>query len=1169
MGTIIDRFEGHDGPVRGIDFHKTQPLFASCGDDYTVKVWSLQTRKCLFTLNGHLDYVRTVFFHGDLPWLISCSDDQTIRIWNWQNRQEVACLTGHSHYVMCAQFHPTEDLIVSASLDQTVRVWDISGLRKKHSAPTNSVHSFEDQIARANAPPQDVFGNSDAIVKYVLEGHDRGVNWASFHPTLPLVISGSDDRTMKLWRMSETKAWEVDTFRGHLNNILCCVFHPFQDVIISVGEDKSVRTWDLNKRTTIKQYKRENDKFWNIAAHPHINLFAAAHDSGVMVFKLDRERPANALHQNQLFYVNKDKQLKLFDISNSSSDNLPLLSLKKLGYAWNCFQNLSYNPAERSILATTKNENGQGIFELMSLPRDSAGAIEPTGVIEGQGDQAIFISRNRFAVLNKANQIVEIRDLNNAVTKSVKVPGNVKDILYGGTGLLLLLGSSRVILFDIQQKKMVAEIPVAGVKYASWSNDGKYVALLSKHSITIATSNLETVASLHETIRIKSATWDDSGVLLYSTLNHLKYSLLNGDNGILKTLPNTLYLVRAKGNTVYALARGGNVEIIHIDPTEYRFKRALVSKNFKEVLRIIKNSSLVGQSIISYLQQKGYPEVALQFVQDPQTKFDLAIECGNLKVAFEQAKELGKSSAWQRLGKEALAQGNHDVVEDIYQKQHDFDKLSFMYLITGNIGRLQKMEQIAENRNDTAARFQTSIFLNSVENRIQLLKEAGMNPLAYSLAKSNGLNSIAEQIVEEAEIVRSTIKVDYNDVSKDDLPGVSHETFTSNWPLKSTSLSFFEQAVLGGDMENLSLEDDETEAGAAPAAAQGRKGLLVEDDEDEDEDEDDDENGWDVDVEDVGIEDVDDDHAIESSGQIPTSETELWIQNSSVAADHIAAGSFESAAQILHRQAGIANFNPLKQRFMEVYRSSKFYLAGNEGLKSMGFYARRFNEDEKEVPLVPGMDIIQTKINEAYKNFKGNKLELALDTFREVLYTVVTTAVSTEAEAQTCQEAVQICKNYIVASLIELQRRKVESDSKRNLELSAYFTKPQLKGAHALIPLQAALKVAHDAKNFASAAHFAEQIMQNSKAQPKVLERAKKIKVAASRNPLDEVEIDFNYQANFEVCPATLTPIYEGQPYVQDPLTGAKYKPEAKGSICKITGISVVGNPGSGLQWLA
>lgn len=36
MGTLIDRFEEHDGPVRGVDFHKTQPMFVSGGDD----VWN-------------------------------------------------------------------------------------------------------------------------------------------------------------------------------------------------------------------------------------------------------------------------------------------------------------------------------------------------------------------------------------------------------------------------------------------------------------------------------------------------------------------------------------------------------------------------------------------------------------------------------------------------------------------------------------------------------------------------------------------------------------------------------------------------------------------------------------------------------------------------------------------------------------------------------------------------------------------------------------------------------------------------------------------------------------------------------------------------------------------------------------------------------------------------
>ena len=31
MCTLLDKFDEHDGPVRGVDFHKQQPLFVSGG----------------------------------------------------------------------------------------------------------------------------------------------------------------------------------------------------------------------------------------------------------------------------------------------------------------------------------------------------------------------------------------------------------------------------------------------------------------------------------------------------------------------------------------------------------------------------------------------------------------------------------------------------------------------------------------------------------------------------------------------------------------------------------------------------------------------------------------------------------------------------------------------------------------------------------------------------------------------------------------------------------------------------------------------------------------------------------------------------------------------------------------------------------------------------------
>lgn len=117
---------------------------------------------------------------------------------------------------------------------------------------------------------------------------------------------------------------------------------------------------------------------------------------------------------------------------------------------------------------------------------------------------------------------------------------------------------------------------------------------------------------------------------------------------------------------MYVLDRDGRAKTVLIDPTEYRFKLALVKKQYEEVLHIIRNSNLVGQAIIAYLQKKGYPEIALHFVRDNQTRFELALECGNLDIALETAKAIDKDECWKKLANEALRQGNFKVKTFLY-----------------------------------------------------------------------------------------------------------------------------------------------------------------------------------------------------------------------------------------------------------------------------------------------------------------------------------------------------------------------------------------------------------------------------------------------------------------------------------------------------------------------
>lgn len=1171
MGVVIDRLEEHEGPVRLVDFHPTQPILVSGGDDNNIKVWLLLTRKCLFTLAGHLDYVRHVSFHKVLPWIISCSDDQTIRIWNWQNRKEIACLTGHNHYVMLAKFHPTEDLIVLASLDQTVRVWDIAGLRKKHSAPGGGMGSvppqfgsarlFEDQLAR-NPAQQDAFGNTDAVVKYVLEGHDRGVNWADFHPKMPLIVSGGDDRLVKLWRMSETKAWEVDTCRGHTANVLCTLFHPTQDLILLVSDDKTLRIWDLNKRTPVKQFKRDNDRFWLATAHPSMNLFAACHDLGVMVFKLERERPAYAWNQNRMFFINGEKQVQFYDYELELL-LLPMLLLKKIGKPWLFIRTLLYNPAERLILVTVAEGGENGTYALIQLPKDVTGAIEPTDIRQGEGLMATFIARNRFVTYTKTTDTLEVRDLNNNVTKLVKFELPVKDVVAASPGTVLLLKSGLVVHYDVQQKRELAECAVAGVKYVAWLPDSQYAALLAKHTITIVNKRLEVVSTIRETIRVKSAAWDDTNVLLYLTLNHIKYSLLNGDNGIIKTSDQTVYLVRAHGTSAHVLTRQGTVEQLVIDPTEYRFKRALVNKQFGEVMRIIKHSNLVGQNIIAYLSKTGYPEVALQFVEDPETRFDLALACGDLDVALAEARKLNSKLSWERLGKEALSQGNFATYELVLQQLKLFDKLLFVYLAQGDASKLAKMQQIAEVRGETSSLVQTTFYTNDVQKRIEVLAAAGMHPLAYASAKTAGLDALAAEILTAAGLTERDVVLPAGVCATPIEVPEAVEKSTENWPLKPTQASFIEQAV-AGDLDNLTLESTRE---AFVGGADGEAEAFVDDEELAEE------GGWDMGDDDLEIEeaaaDAEADEELKQALGLVSGETAHWLRNSRTAAGHVAAGLFETAAQLLKRQIGATQFEPLRARFMEVYQANKAYLPGAFGAPLLPVYVRSDYDEEdvnKVLPYVPGYEQLEERLHDGFAKFRANKLEEAIAVFRSIIHTVCVCVVPLLDEEEVVKDILTHCREYILGLLIELERRRVEqTDVKRNLELAAYFTRARLQPAHRANALQVAMTQAFKHKNFALAAYFADEFLAIVESGPR-REQANKIKARASQLPFDAVEIDFSPGAECTICPATFTPIYNETPFVREALTGAKYLKDAQGTVDVISGVTQVGAPASGLK---
>jgi coatomer protein complex subunit alpha (xenin) len=84
---------------------------------------------------------------------------------------------------------------------------------------------------------------------------------------------------------------------------------------------QSIRVWDVSKRTGVQIIRREHDRFWILATHPDINLLAAGHNSGMIVFKSERERPAFVVYEGTLHYI-KDRFLWAYEFTTQKTLNL-------------------------------------------------------------------------------------------------------------------------------------------------------------------------------------------------------------------------------------------------------------------------------------------------------------------------------------------------------------------------------------------------------------------------------------------------------------------------------------------------------------------------------------------------------------------------------------------------------------------------------------------------------------------------------------------------------------------------------------------------------------------------------------------------------------------------------------------------------------------------------
>ncbi|MBC1242316.1 PD40 domain-containing protein, partial [Nostoc sp. 2RC] len=72
-------------------------------------------------------------------------------------------------------------------------------------------------------------------------GHSSRVNSVVFSPDGKTLASASDDKTIKLWDVSTSKA--IKTLTGHSSRVNSVVFSPDGKTLASASDDNTIKLW--------------------------------------------------------------------------------------------------------------------------------------------------------------------------------------------------------------------------------------------------------------------------------------------------------------------------------------------------------------------------------------------------------------------------------------------------------------------------------------------------------------------------------------------------------------------------------------------------------------------------------------------------------------------------------------------------------------------------------------------------------------------------------------------------------------------------------------------------------------------------------------------------------------------------------------------------------------
>ncbi|AFY73408.1 WD40 repeat-containing protein [Synechococcus sp. PCC 7502] len=258
---LLQKLTGHTAQVRDIAFQPYGTLLASSSFDLTIKIWDLTTGECIETLIGHTQVVWSLSFNAEGTKLVSGSFDQLMKVWDVQTASCIQTIQAHTAVISGVIFSPDDQLIISGSFDSTIKFWEIAPQDNWQCSRVLQRLNNIGAIALDSTGKILISGDYGGELKFwdvesgqalrTLNSIPKAFKTLAFHSEGNLLASSGDDRKIRLWDITSNQC--LSTITGHAMSIWRIVFPPQGNIIASCSTDGTLKLWNVVNNNHIQE----------------------------------------------------------------------------------------------------------------------------------------------------------------------------------------------------------------------------------------------------------------------------------------------------------------------------------------------------------------------------------------------------------------------------------------------------------------------------------------------------------------------------------------------------------------------------------------------------------------------------------------------------------------------------------------------------------------------------------------------------------------------------------------------------------------------------------------------------------------------------------------------------------------------------------------------------